>query len=92
MKNHSKILSAILAGSLAFGTIGAAMADSHNGYQSSFSTVRKVTETSVTLADGSTYALPYGFDASTLQVGERVSIFWTQDSDSHRTASTISAS
>lgn len=91
MKNHSKVLSAILAGSLAFGTIGAAMAGSHDGYQSSFSSVRSVTATTVTLADNTTYALPYGFDASSLQVGERVSILWTQDKDAHRIATTISA-
>ena len=92
MKNHSKVLSAILAGSLAFGTIGAAMADSHSGYQSTFSSVRSVTATSVTLADNTTYLLPYGFDVTKLHVGERVSVLWTQDKDSHRVASIISAS
>ena len=91
MKNHSKVLSGLLAGSLAFGTIGAAMANSQSGYQSSFSTVRSVTATSVTLADNTTYSLPYGFDVSKLHVGERVSIIWTQEKNSaNRHASTIS--
>jgi Protein of unknown function (DUF1344) len=91
MKNHSKLLSAILAGSLAFGTVGAAMADSHNGTQSTFSSVRSVVGGVLTLADGTQYTLPYGFDASKLQSGERVAIMWTRvDNSAVRSASTIS--
>ena len=96
MKNRSKILSAILAGSLAFGAVGASvgsvMAGSGRGFQSTVLPIQSISKTGlVTLVDGSTYAVPYGFDVSTLKVGERVSIIWTPVKNSTtRDASTIS--
>lgn len=96
MKNPSKVLSAILAGSLAMGALGASvgsvMADSnrYHGQQITNQEIRGVTDTVVTMVDGSTYKLPYGFDASTLVPGDRVAIVWTQDlADGPRTASNI---
>lgn len=90
MKTHSKVLSAILAGSLAFVTVGAATAGGKSGYQSTFSTIRSMTATSVTLDDGQAYSLPYGFNVSKLHVGERVAVVWTPEKNSSaRDASSI---
>lgn len=84
MKNPSKVLSAILAGSLAMGALGASvgsvMADGNRYYGNQITNleIRGVSGDVVTLVDGSSYKLPYGFDASTLESGERVSIVWSE--------------
>lgn len=86
MKNTSKVLSAILAGALAMGTVGAsvstAMADSRQGFQSTILPIRAIHGNRVTLVDGSTYTVPYGFDVSKLHVGERVLITWMEEKGS----------
>lgn len=93
MKNTSKVLSAILAGALTMGTVGAsvstAMADSHQGYQSTTLPIRAIHGNTVTLVDGSTYTVPYGFDVSKLHVGERVSITWKDDKGSTTNTATF---
>ncbi len=84
MKNPSKLLTAILAGSLAMGALGASvgsvMADGNHYYGRQIANlqVRSVNDGILTLVDGATYKLPYGFDASKLSPGAQVSIVWTK--------------
>ena len=43
----------------------------------------------VTLDDGSTYALPASIDAASLQVGEKVQIEYSKDADGKMTATAV---
>lgn len=91
MNTRSKLLTAVLAGTLAFGSIGTAMASSNNQHVTTLP-VLSVKNGVVMLVDGNRYTVPYGFDASKLQPGERVQIFWTPEEDSNtRNGTLISA-
>jgi hypothetical protein len=89
MTKTPKLLAAILAGTLAFGAAGSAMAAKYQqGYQSSFNTIKSVSGDTVTLIDNTSYVAPYGFAMSRLKAGDRVQITWLNQ-DGTRTATGI---
>lgn len=91
MTKTSKLLAATFAGALAFGTAGSALASSQypQGYQSSFSTIKSLGGGSVTLANGKTFNVPYGYDMSKLKVGERVAITWLDENGTYNAATIV---
>jgi hypothetical protein len=83
MTKSSKILSAVLAGSLVMGSVATAFAASPLvGYQSTFGQIKEISGAVITLTDGSQFSVPYGFDASHLRVGEKVNVVWMPDGSS----------
>ena len=82
MNTRSKLLTAVLAGAIAFGSIGTAMASNGNARQVTTLPVLAVDNGAIILVDGNRYTVPYGFDVSKLQPGDRVQIFWTPEEDS----------
>ena len=89
MTKSPKILAVLLAGTLAFGAAGSAMAAQYDqGYHSSFNTIKSISGDTVTLMDNTSYVAPYGFDMAKLKVGERVAITWLNQGGT-RTASGI---
>lgn len=83
MTKSSKILSAVLAGSLVMGSVASAFAASPLvGYQSTFGQIKAISGSTITLADGSQFTVPYGFNASRLHVGEKVNVVWLPDGSS----------
>ena len=75
----TKITSAVLiVATLGLGT--AAIAQPNAGVQqdTGFITALDLKERTVTLADGATYDLPYGFNLSSFAVGAKVVVGWDQ--------------
>lgn len=91
MNTRSKLLTAVLAGSLSFAAIGGAMAGSQGVPRTTDLAVRSVHGGILTLVDGSTYTLPYGFDASKLQPGQHVQVFWIAQEDKNLRDATMIA-
>ena len=82
MNTRSKLITALVAGSLAFGSIGTAMASNNSTRHVTSLPVLSVENGVIILVDGNRYTVPYGFDVSKLQPGDRVQIFWTPEEDS----------
>ena len=86
----TKITSAVLiAAILGVGT--AAVAGGNPGAQSDVGYITEVdkTDRTVTLADGATYTLPFGFDLTSFNAGQKVNLIWDQIGSS-KLASSIS--
>jgi hypothetical protein len=80
-----KLMIAVGAATLLAASSLAALADSASG------TIQSVdpTAVTVTLDDGNTYKLPAGFDAASLQVGNKVNIEFSKDSSGTNAATAV---
>ena len=76
---RTKILTALLVSTLGFGAL-AAHAGALDSTKAAVTAVDAATGT-VTLADGTSYNMPYGFDLSAVQPGKVVNIIWSFDGD-----------
>lgn len=84
---RSKILSLALITSIGLGGAAFAAATDTAGVIKSID----ATAMTVTLADGSTYHLPAGFDVKSIKVGEKVTVSWEAKGDM-KEASALKAS
>jgi hypothetical protein len=72
------VTTALIVATLGLGT--AAMAQPNLGLQRDVGFITDVdkTDKTVTLSDGATYQLPYGFDVHTFKAGQKVAVNWDQ--------------
>jgi Cu/Ag efflux protein CusF len=82
------LLPAVLAVSLAATGLAMAAPSAASG------TIKAIDHTAMTLtlSDGTVYALPKGFDASKLKVGEKVSVAWQMYEGKHEATAVTPAS